>query len=93
MLSVFAALLLLQTQPATPPDVDEAARLEQEERDNAAQAEAARLQAEQLADEVALMQQQLVDVGTRVGASESAALNAERELVRLAEIEGVFWPA
>ncbi|ABI67077.1 MULTISPECIES: murein hydrolase activator EnvC family protein [Maricaulis] len=88
MLSVFAALLLLQTQPATPPDVDEAARLEQEERDNAAQAEAARLQAEQLADEVALMQQQLVDVGTRVGASESAALNAERELVRLAEIEG-----
>jgi septal ring factor EnvC (AmiA/AmiB activator) len=88
MLSVFAALLLLQTQPATPPDVDEAARLEQEERDNAAQAEAVRLQAEQLADEVALMQQQLVDVGTRVGASESAALNAERELVRLAEIEG-----
>jgi len=87
MLSLIAALLLLQNQPTTPPDVDEAARLEQEERENAAQAEAARLQAEELADEVALMQRQLVDVGARVGASENAALDAERELARQAAVE------
>jgi murein hydrolase activator len=84
MLSVFAALLLLQTQPATPPDADEAARLEQEERDNAARAEAVGQQAEALADEIALMQRQLVDLGQRVGASENAALIAEAELDRLA---------
>ncbi|WP_417487164.1 murein hydrolase activator EnvC family protein [Maricaulis sp.] len=87
MLSLIAALLLLQNQPTTPPDVDEAARLEEEERENAAQAEAARLQAEELADEVALMQRQLVDVGARVGASENAALDAERELARQAAVE------
>jgi len=87
MFSAIAALLLFQSQPTTPPDVDEAARLEQEERDNATQAEAARLQAEQLADEVALMQRQLVDVGARVGASENAALDAERELARQAVVE------
>ncbi|WP_339336443.1 hypothetical protein, partial [uncultured Maricaulis sp.] len=84
MLSVFAALLLLQTQPATPPDADEAARLEQEERENAARAEAVAQQAEALADEIALMQRQLVDLGQRVGASENAALIAEAELDRLA---------
>ncbi|WP_323760956.1 murein hydrolase activator EnvC family protein [Maricaulis sp.] len=87
MLSAIAALLLFQSQPTTSPDVNEAARLEQEERENAAQAAAARLQAEQLADEVALMQRQLVDVGARVGASENAALQAERELARQADIE------
>lgn len=87
MLSAIAALLLFQSQPATPPNAEEAARLEQEERENAAQAEAARVQAEQLADEVVLMQRQLVDVGARVGASENAALDAERELERQAAVE------
>ncbi len=87
MLSLIAALLILQTQPASPPDPDEAARLEQEEAAAAARAEAARRQAEELADEVALMQRQLVDLGERVGASENAALSAERELDRLAREE------
>ena len=83
MLSVLAALLLAQAQPVTPPDADEAARLEQEEAESAARAEAAHQQAQALADEIALMQQQLVDLGQRVEASENAALGAERELGRL----------
>ncbi|WP_291845188.1 peptidoglycan DD-metalloendopeptidase family protein [Maricaulis sp.] len=87
MLSIFAALLLSQTQPTSPPDADEAARLEQEEREGAARAAAARRQAEQLANEVALMQRQLVDLGERVGASENAALIAEAELAQLAREE------
>ncbi|WP_297731871.1 peptidoglycan DD-metalloendopeptidase family protein [uncultured Maricaulis sp.] len=87
MLSLIAALLILQTQPASPPDPDEAARLEQEEEAAAARAEAARRQAEELADEVALMQRQLVDLGERVGASENAALSAEQQLNRLTREE------
>ncbi|MFY0639343.1 murein hydrolase activator EnvC family protein [Maricaulis maris] len=87
MLSIIAALLILQTQPASPPDPEEAARLEQEEQAAASRAEAARRQAEGLANEVALMQQQLVDLGERVGASENAALDAERELARLTREE------
>ncbi|OLF75277.1 hypothetical protein AWH62_05510 [Maricaulis sp. W15] len=87
MLTVFAALLLTQTQPAPPPDAGEAARLEQEERESAERAEAARRQAEELASEVGLMQRQLVDLGERVGASENAALGAERELARLGQEE------
>lgn len=87
MLSIIAALLIFQTQPASPPDPEEAARLEQEEQAAASRAEAARRQAEGLANEVALMQQQLVDLGERVGASENAALDAERELARLTREE------
>ena len=87
MLSVIAALLLIQTPPTSPPDAGEAALLEQEERESAARAEAARQQAEELANEVALMQRQLVELGERVGASENAALGAERELSRLAREE------
>lgn len=87
MLSIIAALLIFQTQPASPPDPEEAARLELEEQAAASRAEAARRQAEGLANEVALMQQQLVDLGERVGASENAALDAERELARLTREE------
>lgn len=85
MLSVLAALLLVQSQPSgLPPDPEEAARLEQEEREAQARADAIRQQAEDLADEIALMQQQLVDLGSRVSASENAALDTEAELERLA---------
>ena len=49
MLSLAAALLLLQTQPASPPDPEEAARLERAQREAAERAEAIRLQAEEIA--------------------------------------------
>ena len=41
MLSIIAALLIFQTQPASPPDPEEAARLELEEQAAASRAEAA----------------------------------------------------
>lgn len=92
MLSFLTALLLMQQPPAgdVPPDPDEAARLEQEEREAAARAEAARRQAEELANEVALMQRQLVELGERVGASEQAALDAQESLDRLRGEEAVL---
>jgi len=81
MLSLIAALVLMQTQTGdVPPDPEEAARLEEEEREAAARAEAMQQQAEELATEVALMQRQLVELGQRVGASEQAALEAENSL-------------
>ena len=85
MLSLLAALVLMQqTQTGdVPSDPEEAARLEQEEREAAARAEAARRQAEELAGEVALMQRQLVELGQRVGASEQAALEAQASLDEL----------
>jgi len=89
MLSLLAALALMQQPPTgdVPPDPEEAARLEREEREAAARAEAARRQAEDLASEVALMQRQLVELGQRVGASEQAALEAEESLAALREEE------
>ena len=92
MLSLLTALLLMQQPSAgdVPPDPDEAARLEQEEREAAARAEAARRQAEELANEVALMQRQLVELGERVGASEQAALDAQESLDRLRGEEAVL---
>lgn len=83
MLSLIAALLLVQTQPAPPPDPEEAARLEEEERQAAERAAAIRRQAEEMAQDIALMQRQLVDLGQRVGASESAALQTETRLTEL----------
>lgn len=83
MLNLAAALLLLQTQPASPPDPEEAARLEQEQREAAERAEAIRLQAEEIARETAIMQRQMVELGQRVGASENAALLAEATLAEL----------
>jgi len=81
MLSIIAALALMQTQTGdVPPDPEEAARLEEEEREAAARAEAMQRQAEELATEVALMQRQLVELGQRVGASEQAALEAQASL-------------
>ena len=81
MLSFIAALVLMQTQTGdVPPDPEEAARLEEEEREAAARAEAMQRQAEDLATEVALMQRQLVELGQRVGASEQAALEAQASL-------------
>ncbi|MEP3073666.1 peptidoglycan DD-metalloendopeptidase family protein [Maricaulis sp.] len=81
MLSLIAALALMQTQTGDVlPDPDEAARLEEEEREAAARAEAMQRQAEELATEVALMQRQLVELGQRVGASEQAALEAQASL-------------
>jgi septal ring factor EnvC (AmiA/AmiB activator) len=81
MLSLIAALALMQTQTGdVPPDPEEAARLEEEEREAAARAEAMQQQAEELATEVALMQRQLVELGQRVGASEQAALEAQASL-------------
>ena len=81
MLSLIAALALMQTQTGdVPPDPEEAARLEEEEREAAARAEAMQRQAEELATEVALMQRQLVELGQRVGASEQAALEAQASL-------------
>lgn len=81
MLSIIAALALMQTQTGdVPPDPEEAARLEEEEREAAARAEAMQRQAEELATEVALMQRQLVELGQRVGASEQAALAAQASL-------------
>jgi len=81
MLSLIAALVLMQTQTGdVPPDPEEAARLEEEEREAAARAEAMQQQAEELATEVALMQRQLVELGQRVGASEQAALEAQASL-------------
>ena len=89
MLSLLAALALMQQPPTgdVPPDPEEAARLEREEREAAARAEAARRQAEDLASEVALMQRQLVELGQRVGASEAAALEAQESLNALREEE------
>ena len=87
MLSLILSLALLQSEPSPSPDPEEAARLEAEERAAAARAEAAQEQAEDLAREVTLMQRQLVELGERVGASESAALAAERELGTLATRE------
>ncbi|MAK63465.1 MAG: hypothetical protein CMF75_01785 [Maricaulis sp.] len=83
MLSLIAALLLVQTQPAPPPDPEEAARLEEEERQAAERAAAIRRQAEEMAQDIALMQRQLVDLGQRVGANESAALQTETRLTEL----------
>jgi septal ring factor EnvC (AmiA/AmiB activator) len=83
MVSLALALILYQSQPATPPDPEEAARLEQEEREAAARAGAARRQAEALAREIALMQRQLVELGQRVSASETAAQETQAELARL----------
>jgi septal ring factor EnvC (AmiA/AmiB activator) len=88
MLRLLAALLLAHSQPpAVPPDPQEAERLEREEREAAARAEAIQRQAEEMAGEIALMQQQLVDLGERVSASENAALDAQAELDRLAAEE------
>lgn len=87
MFTLLLSLALVQTEPAQVPDPEQAAQLESEERRAAAQAEAAREQAEDLAGEIARMQAQLVELGERVGASESAALAAQGELTRLAAEE------
>jgi septal ring factor EnvC (AmiA/AmiB activator) len=85
MLAFLAMLAALYSQPpeTVPPDPDEAARLEEEERQAAESAEAAAVQAAALADEIALLQQQLVSLGRRVSDSEEAALDAERAIARL----------
>ncbi|MHA6288071.1 murein hydrolase activator EnvC family protein [Maricaulis sp. CAU 1757] len=90
MIPLALSLLLLQTEPAAPPDREEAARLEEEEARAAARAEAAREQAEELAQEIELMQAQLVELGRRVGDSEAAALEASSELQRLAAEEAAM---
>ncbi|WP_203291200.1 murein hydrolase activator EnvC family protein [Maricaulis parjimensis] len=90
MLSLFAALLLVQTQPTPPPDPEEAARLEQEEQQAEERAAAIRRQAEDMAREIALMQRQLVDLGQRVGDSENAALQTEQRLSELEAEESVL---
>ena len=87
MLSMIAALALVQTQPAPPPDPEEAARLEREEQQAAERAAAMRRQAEEMAQEIALMQRQLVELGQRVGASENAALETEQRLAELGREE------
>ena len=52
MLSLIAALALMQTQTGdVPPDPEEAARLEEEEREAAARAEAMQRQAEECAND------------------------------------------
>lgn len=82
ILVLFASLALQASDPA-PPDPDEAARLEAEQIEAATRAEEAQRQADLLADEIALLQQQLVAIGRRVGASENAALVSQEELQRL----------
>ncbi len=83
MIMALTAALLLQAQDPQLPDPEEAARLEAQEADAAREAEAARREAEALADEIALLQQQLVAIGRRVGASETAAIESESALTRL----------
>lgn len=83
MITALLVSLLVQAQDPAPPDPAEAERLEAEERTAAQDAERARADAERLADEIALLQQQLVAIGRRVGASENAALASEAELQRL----------
>lgn len=88
MLFALFASLLLQTQDPAAPDPEEAARLEAQQQEAATEAERARQQAETLAEEVALLQQQLVAIGRRVGASETSALQSQTELERLDIEEG-----
>lgn len=75
------------TQPPDIPDAAEAERLEQQQERAAEQAREAATQADAVAQEIALLQRQLVDLGSRVDASETAALVSETELQRLAEQE------
>lgn len=85
MVPYLLATLLAFSQPpdATPPDAAEAERLEAEQEQSAAEAAIARQQAEAIGREISALQQQLVELGRRVDASETAALQSEGELDRL----------
>lgn len=87
MLLALTLLLAVQDPAAQPPDPEEAARLEQVEREATEQARQAQEEAASLAREISLLQRQMVDLGRLVSDSEDAALGAERELARLSEEE------
>lgn len=80
MLSLIAALLLLQT----PPDPDEIEAMEETARETRAISEARAAEADALRAEIAELQAQLVEAGARVEARERDASEAQ---VRLAELE------
>ena len=80
MLSLIAALLLLQT----PPDPDEIEAMEETARETRAISEARAAEADALRNEIAALQAQLVEAGARVEARERDASAAQ---VRLAELE------
>ena len=91
MLSFFLSLILFQTQEEpTPPDPIEAERLESEQRDTLNQAQQATEEAEALAQEIADLQQRLVAAGQRARTSETAALQAEQEILQLGEQEAII---
>ncbi len=90
MITALLLSLALQTQDPAVPNPEDAERLEAEEAAAAAEAELARQAAQRLVEEIALLQQQLVAIGRRVGASESAALVSEAELDRLDAEEAVL---
>lgn len=80
MLSLLAALLLIQT----PPDPDEIEAMEETARETRAISEARAAEADALRTEIAALQAQLVEAGARVEARERDASAAQ---VRLAELE------
>jgi septal ring factor EnvC (AmiA/AmiB activator) len=87
MHSLLLAAVLAFAQPPDIPDAAEAERLEREQQAAAERAREAAAQAEAVAREIALLQRQLIDLGNRVDASESAALASETELQSLASEE------
>ena len=92
MLSLLLALMLGFSQPPDLPETDipdpaEAARLEEEQRQARLDAETANQAAAALADDIVLLQRQLVDAGRRASDSETAALQAEQAIEGLTEQE------
>jgi len=92
MITAFLASLALTMQDTDPgqPDPAEAERLEAQERTAAENARRAAEEAAALAAEIDLLQQQLVTIGRRVGASETAALASEQALARLDSEEAII---
>lgn len=80
MLTLIAALLLLQT----PPDPEEIEAMEETARETRAISEARAAEADALRAEIAALQERLVEAGSRVEAREREAGEAE---ARLAELE------
>lgn len=85
MLISLLSLALVSVQPpeTVPPDPAEAERLEEEERQARERSEQARAQAEDLAREIQILQQDLIRVGESVSTSERAASSAEASLAEL----------
>ncbi|MCC5982307.1 MAG: hypothetical protein JJU26_11380, partial [Oceanicaulis sp.] len=80
MLTLIAALLLLQT----PPDPEEIEAMEETARETRAISEARAAEADALRAEIAALQERLGEAGSRVEAREREAGEAE---ARLAELE------